>query len=99
MGMREWDPDKALSDLDAERQAFADELPEDRTRRLFKENADGAAMSIVHLAHHATNENVRLKAAQYVTDRVLGRLQDASALGDEDPFVRFMKECGAKESS
>jgi hypothetical protein len=98
MGMREWDPDEALSNLEAERKAFDDEAPEDRTRRLFKENADGAAMSIVHLAHHAVNENVRLKAAQYVTDRVLGRIQDSTALSDEDPFVRFMKECSAKET-
>jgi CHAT domain-containing protein len=99
MGMRDWDPDEALNALEAERQAFQDEQPEDRTRRLFKENADGAAMSIVHLAHHAVNENVRLKAAIYVSDRVLGRIQDSTALGDEDPFVRFMKECGAKEKS
>jgi hypothetical protein len=37
-----------------------------------EENAPFAAAAIIDLVHNAGNDNTRLRAAQYVVDRVLG---------------------------
>lgn len=51
--------------------------------RIFREGAPAAAREIVRLASNAANERVRLDAAKYVTDRVLGRAGELKA-SDED---------------
>jgi len=49
-----------------------DEPPRERAARIFEENAPFAAAAIIDLCHNATSDNTRLRAAQYVVDRVLG---------------------------
>ena len=51
---------------------------------VFNRNAISAAMTISNMALHASNENTRLRAAQYVTDRVLGPLNQANPIGAVD---------------
>jgi len=58
---------KELEDLYA-----GDEPPKERAQRIFDENAPFAAAAIIDLVHNATSDSIRLRAAQYVTDRVLG---------------------------
>ena len=58
---------KELEDLFA-----GEEDPKARTQRIFTENAPFAAAAIIDLIHNATSDSIRLRAAQYVTDRVLG---------------------------
>ena len=48
--------------------AFAKE----QARKIFEENAATAANTLVHLAKHGQNENVRLRAAESILNRALG---------------------------
>jgi hypothetical protein len=43
-----------------------------QAKTIFEENAAMAAKSVVHLAQHGQNENVRLKAAEMILNRALG---------------------------
>jgi hypothetical protein len=45
--------------------------------RKLRAAAPSAVASIVDLAQNAANEGTRLKAAQYIVDRVLGKIPDA----------------------
>lgn len=66
-----WDPKTALQSLETD--AVVNEEDEMKaTRRLFKESAPGAAMSIIHLSMYAEHDRVRLDASKYVVERVLG---------------------------
>lgn len=74
----------ADKEFDLEADVFGDEPVTVRTKRVFEENAPFAAAAIIDLVHNAPNDNTRLRAAQYVVDRVLGPLgkeeqQDALA--------------------
>ena len=68
----DWLPEAALKGLAEEALVNPSETSDELATRLFRENAPIAAMSIIQLAKGALNENTRLRAAQYVTDRVLG---------------------------
>jgi hypothetical protein len=70
---REWVPDEALEALQQERM-FSGEGEEDLANRLLRENLPAAVMSVCNLAIHSNNENTRLRAAQYVIDRNMGRI-------------------------
>lgn len=70
-----WVPDDAVAALAMER-TFHNETPAVMARRLFQENAANAAAAICHIAVHGTNERIRLDAAKYVVERVLGRVGD-----------------------
>ena len=52
--------------------AGADESPAARTKRIFEENAPFAAAAVIDMVHNASSETVRLRAATYVVDRVIG---------------------------
>lgn len=43
-----------------------------QAKTIFEENAAMAANQLVHLAQHAQNESVRLKAAESILNRALG---------------------------
>jgi hypothetical protein len=73
---------KDLEDL------FGDESPRARTSRLFLENAPFAAAAIIDLANNAANDNTRLRAAEYVVDRVLGPVGREES---EDALDKFLK--------
>jgi len=90
--MKEWDPEHALAGLTAER-ALDDGDDLAASERIFAENAVPAALSLVHLAVHSSNERIRLEASKYVVDRNLGRIGDTDplkALGN-DPLVKFLR--------
>ena len=72
-----------------------EESPSVHTKRIFERNAMGAAQSIVNLALASTNDGVRLKAAQYVVDRTLGRVQDAKpvTIDPDDPWSKLAADC------
>lgn len=57
---------------DFEKDLYGDETPAARTKRIFDTNAPLAAAQIVDLAANAVSDTVRLRASQYVVDRVLG---------------------------
>ena len=57
---------------DFEADLFGNEGPAQKTKRIFDTNAPFAAAQIVDLATNATNDGVRLRASQYIVDRVLG---------------------------
>lgn len=66
-----WDTDEALENLKMERSVNADLNNAQLTARLLAEAAPTAAMSIIHLAMHSSNDNTRLNAAKYITDRMI----------------------------
>lgn len=74
---RSYITDEDIEALNLERLVHPTEKPEQLTQRVFDDNAGGAAMQIVNLARRAGSEGVRLKAACYVVDRVLGKVGDA----------------------
>jgi hypothetical protein len=59
--------------LGLEREVHPDETPEARARRMLKEGADAATASIVQIAVRGSTERLRLDAAKYILDRVLGK--------------------------
>lgn len=68
--------------------------------RIFQENAVAAAQTIVNLALFSKQEKVRLQAAQYVTDRAIGRIQDNPPAPAADPFTSFLEKMhSAKENN
>lgn len=78
--MKNWDPDEALDFLKMEREVMSDGTIEDTARRLFRENLVPATQAICHLAIYGLNEKLRLEAAKYVVERVMGR--DEMVTGD-----------------
>lgn len=63
-------------------------------QRLFAEHAVGATASICQMAIYGQSERIRLQAATYVVERVLGRVQDNPPKGaDVDPYEALMAEC------
>lgn len=87
-----WDPDQAAASLSMESVVHTSETSEDMAQRLLREALPSAVMSATHLAVHSTNERTRLAAAQYVIDRVLGRV-DTNPMGGkgaEDPLKALL---------
>lgn len=69
----DWPTDADFEGLAMEQAVYPHEAPEETAQRLFNENAATAAQSIVRLAATSVNERVRLSAAVYVIERVLGK--------------------------
>jgi hypothetical protein len=86
-----WDPESALTSLVLE-DHIEDEQDERRAAdRIFRESLPMSAKSITHLAAFGTTERIRLQASQYVVDRVMGKIRDATSLdGTEDPFLDLL---------
>lgn len=59
----------------------------DTADQILREGAEHAARTIVALSTSAANENTRLRAAQYIIDRVCGGFA-----GDPDPWDAFLRE-------
>jgi hypothetical protein len=70
----EWVTDEMLGRL-VEPKAV--ETYEHGAMSIFRQNAVEAAKAICKLATHSTNDRIRLDAAKYVSDRVLGRISEA----------------------
>lgn len=85
-----WVSDDALAALNLEKQVHGDEDNAALARRIFMEQAPLAAARIAHLAAHAASETVALRAAQYITDRVLGKIGDDT--DSVDPLAAFLND-------
>ena len=96
---KEWDADEALSALEMESSVHGSESDAECATRILCENTPRAVLAIVHLAQHSANEQTRLRAAQYVVDRVLGRIGENNPAGNEDPFERMTKALTSPVSS
>lgn len=88
---KSWVPDDALASLVSERAINPDESEEQLTRRLFKENSASAALQIIHVSHHGTNERTRLDASKYIVERVLGKIGDDKFEGEKNPLEALME--------
>lgn len=80
--MADIDPDLAglIASAELEAAVHPAETHVERSKRILEEGATVAAMSIVQLSRQATNENLRLRAATYILDRVLGTDKGASGI-------------------
>lgn len=99
MALHEWDPDKVQQAIDADLHLNMDEdgntlsyeqLAKDRLR----ENVPFAVSVLAHIMQYSDNENLRAKVAQYMVDRVIGRVSDQPLFtsGSDDPLMRIMEE-------
>ena len=96
-----WDPlgTKQAVDLELNFDASGEEGPTAATAEaLARKKARGAvpvAMdSIIYLATYSENESLRFKAAQYLVDRVLGRISDTpmfNTIDEDDPLTQLVK--------
>jgi hypothetical protein len=66
---------------------YGNESPTVKTKRIFDQSAPFAAAGIVDMALHGSSESVRLKASQYVVDRVLGPVGKDDS---EDALDKFL---------
>jgi hypothetical protein len=95
--MSAWDVDEALESL-LEDPTQADVNKHDPTQivaavnQIFRENAQAAALSIVHAALHEPNARVRLDASKYVIERATA-LEGTSG----DPLANIIKELYERE--
>lgn len=96
---QEWDPDAALESLKMEDDIHTTETNAVTAKRLLEENVPGAVLAIVHLSQNSHNERIRLDAAKYVTDRVLGKISDVNAAGVEDPFASIAEWLTSSEQT
>jgi hypothetical protein len=99
----DWVSQSDLTDaLNMEHQVYGKELTGSQSKhiaqRLFEENAAQAAMSIIHVATHSTNDGLKLKSAQYIIDRALGKIGDKQD-GAQDPLEALLTSMqeGSKE--
>jgi hypothetical protein len=68
----EWVPDEMLARLNMQRVVEAELTDEELARKILMQAAPGAAQSVAWLSSYAGNENVRLSAAKYIIDGVIG---------------------------
>ena len=87
---RDWLPDEALANLQTERAVYPEKTNEELARDILMTAAPMAAQSVAHLAMYAGNENVRLAAARYIIDGVVGGGFKASG-GQDDVLLALVK--------
>lgn len=91
-----WVDDEALEALKMESAVFGQGLGSqsnaDISQRLMDENVVGATMSIIHIARHAEQPQLRFNAAKYVVDRVLGSVGKDAPSKDKDPLEALVEE-------
>jgi hypothetical protein len=84
--------DAEVEAMTLEGQLYAGETVEQHTRRVFQENAVRAAQEIVNLSQWATSERVRLDAAKYVTERVIGPVGKEAEGEEAAPWEDLYKD-------
>lgn len=67
-----WIPRKAIESLALEQGAHQDESYTQLARRLMEENLPTVVLGTIHLALYSPDEQIRLRAQQYITDHMLG---------------------------
>lgn len=90
--MSEWNVEDALRSLEIEKSVHSDEDSKDIADRIYDENVVASALAISHLAIHSPNEKIRMDAAKYVTERVMGRIGDEKATGEDNPLEKLLAD-------
>jgi hypothetical protein len=75
-----------------ERQMHPNESEVERSKRLLRENVDGAASTIIEIALHGSTEKLRLDAAKAILDRVVGPVSSTAPTDDDGPLERMFKD-------
>lgn len=88
---KDWDAEKALQDAVASHTLQVESYV-DQTRRHFEQAAPAAAMSIINIALYGSNERTKLTAAQYITDRMLGRIGEEKINAQDDLLKNFLAD-------
>ena len=81
-----------VENLVHQRHVVQEQTPEGAVSSIFRENAAAAAQTVVNIALFGKNERTRLAAAQYVVERVVGRVQDNPPVRVDDPFSEFLEK-------
>jgi hypothetical protein len=90
----DWDPARALVELKAQQDVVGDTNELILTSQRLLRGAPIAADVLVHLSQYGSTERIRLDAAKYLLDRVLGKSTDGLAPeGVRDPFQLLMEQC------
>ena len=88
-----WVTSADIDMLNAEsRQIKEGETDEELARRIMRSNLPSVAMGLAKLALYDTNSNVRLRASQYLMDRVLGKPGEDVNVGAQSPLEQLMGE-------
>jgi len=90
--MSEWNVEDALRSLEIEKSVHHDEDAKDIADRIYDENVVASALAISHLAIHSPNEKIRMDAAKYVTERVMGRIGDEKATEGDNPLEKLLAD-------
>ena len=96
---KQWDVDAALQQLLAEKAYDGVDLQldqagtNDTVKRMLREAAPAAALSLIHLAQHSANESIRFKASKEILDRNLGLAGQMTSTTEKDPFRELMEGC------
>lgn len=88
----EWNVEDALRSLEIERTVHGDLTSEQIAKNIFDENLVPAALAIVHLAQHSPNEKMRMDAAKYVLERIMGRIGDPPRESAENPLEKLLAD-------
>jgi hypothetical protein len=78
--------------LDFERHLNPQETTIERCKRLLRENVDGAALELIHIAKHGSTEKLRLDACKLIMDRVLGPVANVQADSNDNPLEQLFRE-------
>ena len=82
-----------LANMKLERNVmFPGETNEQMSRRLMRENLPAVTLGLIKTALYEPNATTRLKAGQYVMDRVLGRVGDDVFDGAKSPLEMLMED-------
>jgi hypothetical protein len=80
-----------LVDALTEERTVMGQSSEEQAIVIFERHLPAAAMAICKVAIHDSNPALRLKAAQYVVDRQLGKaIQSLRQVNENDPLVKFL---------
>lgn len=72
----DWNPEEVAKALDSELRVYEDRSFEDIARRKLTEGVVFAADALLHIAMHSENESNRMRASEYILNRVMGRPTD-----------------------
>lgn len=91
---RQWNPEEVRAQVELElRTMYADATPEQMMKDQMRAAGPLAVRVLVDLAMESTNETLRARCAQYVVDRLLGRVPDMplfAGAATDDPLLAML---------
>lgn len=88
---QEWLPDEEIELLVVERIARPEMTDAEQARDILTKAAPKAAASVAWLALYSNNENVRLRASQYIIDGVVGGTFKGTG-GEDDVLMALVNK-------